>query len=359
MSSSGIHGAGDGQTVAGAPGSAAHAESTEAAVAPGLGLGAGREFDLIRGFFRADPPRTSESVLVGPGDDCAVVLGPRIALSCDLSIEGVHFRRDWLTDREIGARASAAALSDLAAMAAEPIGVLVALAIPSSSDDHAATELMAGVSAMARSIGATVLGGDVSRTPGPLTLDITAVGRVERAVLRGGASEGDELWVTGLLGAAAGAVQRLRAGAEPDPEMRERFAAPAPRTREARWLAERGIARAMIDLSDGLAGDAGHLAASSGLAVVIHAERVPTHPSLDGWDPADARMLALRGGEDYELALASAPGAAEPFRTAFEAEFGIPLTRVGRFEAGAGVWLEEDGDRRPAPGGYQHFEERT
>jgi len=359
MPSSGPPRAGDGFPVAGVPGTPGPAEVPRRVAAPGLGLGAGREFDLIRGFYRAAPPRTTDSVLVGPGDDCAVVAGPRIALSCDLSIEDVHFRRDWLSHREIGARATAAALSDLAAMAAEPIGVLVSLALPPGADDRAVNDLMGGVSATAHSVGAAVLGGDVSRTPGPLTIDVTVAGRVDRAVLRSGARAGDELWVTGLLGAAAGAVQRLRAGVEPDAAMRERFAAPVPRTREARWLAERGVARAMIDLSDGLGGDATHLAASSGLSVVIEPDRIPIHPSLDGWATGEARTLALRGGEDYELALAAAPGEADAIRDAFEAEFGIPLTRVGRFEAGTGVWLEEGGARRPAPGGYQHLQERT
>jgi thiamine-monophosphate kinase len=325
--------------------------------AAGLGLGPGREFDLIREFFRDTPPTPHPSVLVGPGDDCAVVAGPRLALSCDLSVEGVHFRRDWLTDTEIGYRATSAALSDLAAAAAAPIGVMAALALPEGAAGSSRA-LMAGVTAAAARAGAVVLGGDVSRTEGPMVLDVIVVGSSGEPVVRSGAAPGDELWVTGRLGAAAAAVALLERGERPDAALRERFAAPEPRHREALWLRERGVLRALIDLSDGLAGDAGHLAAASGAAAVIEVGSLPVHPAAArvASSAAEAVRLALAGGEDYELAFAAAPGATEPLVEPFHREFRLELTRVGRFEAGTGVWLEDaDGGRSAAGAGFQHF----
>ncbi|HEX2188489.1 MAG TPA: AIR synthase related protein [Longimicrobiaceae bacterium] len=182
----------------------------------GLPLAPGAEFALIRRFVPRGQPARAD-VLVGPGDDCAVVAGG-IALSTDMSVEGVHFRRDWLSPREIGWRAAAAALSDLAAVAARPIGVLVSLALPAGDAGDPAVELMAGVREAAEAVGGAVLGGDVARTTGPLVVDVTVVGEARNPVLRSGARRGDEVWVTGALGGAAAAVRAWLAGGEPDGE---------------------------------------------------------------------------------------------------------------------------------------------
>ncbi|HEX5724221.1 MAG TPA: thiamine-phosphate kinase [Longimicrobiaceae bacterium] len=325
-------------------------------------LGPGAEFDLIRRFLphgaaAALPPE----VWVGPGDDCAVVSGEGIALSTDLSVEGIHFRRDWLSDREIGFRAAAGALSDLAAVAARPIGVLVSLALPERDAGSAAAHLMEGVRKAAAAVGAVLLGGDVSRSPGSLVVDVVVVGECPSPVLRSGAVVGDEVWVTGELGGSAAAVAALLRGEEPDRAARERFAAPMPRVHEALWLAERGLASAMIDLSDGLAGDAGHLAAASGVAVMLSPEVIPVHRSVRrvAADPAEALRLALGGGEDYELCFTSPLGAMQPHAAEFEAAHGVRLTSVGRIGGGDGVWFVDAEGRRSPPGvhGWRHFEE--
>ncbi|HEX2204355.1 MAG TPA: thiamine-phosphate kinase [Longimicrobium sp.] len=323
-------------------------------------LGQGGEFDLIRRFLPRHPAARSD-VRVGPGDDCAVVAGDGIALSVDMSVEGVHFRRDWLSFGEIGWRAAAAALSDLAAVAARPVGVLVSLALPRGDAGRNAEEVMDGVRRAAASVGGALLGGDVARTSGPLVVDVTVVGECPRPVLRSGARVGDEVWVTGLLGAAAACVQQLTLARSPDPEARERFAAPAPRTREALWLAERGLPRAMVDLSDGLAGDAGHLSAASGVAILLPPELVPVHPAAArhaGSEEA-ARRLALAGGEDYELCFTAAIGAVQPHADDFARTFGVPLACVGRVAGGDGVWfVDAEGHRRPLGlHGYLHFGE--
>jgi thiamine-monophosphate kinase len=334
-------------------------------------LGPGPEFDLIRRFLAsatAGPAAeaagvaggeapTSPRVRVGPGDDCAIVDG--IALSTDLSIEDVHFRRAWLEPEEIGYRATAAALSDLAAVAARPIGILCSLACAPADAAGYAPRVVAGLHEAASELGAALLGGDLARSPGPLALDVVVVGEAARPVLRAGAQPGDALWVTGELGAAAAAVLAWQRGEAPPPAARRAFARPRARVREALWLAERGLPRALIDLSDGLAGDAAHLAAAGGVRVVLDAAAIPVHPAASAVaaDAEEALRLALAGGEDYELCFAAAEGAVEAAADAFRAAFGVTLRRVGRVEHGSGAWIRH-GEGRPEPlakGGYQHF----
>src|SRR5690606_14876611 len=293
-------------------------------------LGEGVEFDVIRRILdRARPP--GRGVLVGPGDDCAVIGGGPIAVSTDVSVEGVHFRREWLEPGEIGYRATAASLSDLAAMAARPAGILVSVVAPRDDVPELVEALVDGAREAVEAAGGELLGGDLAGSPGPLIVDIVALGRVDWPMLRSTAGAGDEVWVTGRLGGAAAAVRSWLAGREPHAAAREAYARPRPRIEEAAWLAERGVPHALIDISDGLAGDAGHLAAASGVGIVIDAGRVPVHEganrSADG--PEDALRLAIAGGEDYELCFTSSPGAVEEIKEAFEAAFDATLTRVG------------------------------
>lgn len=316
-------------------------------------LGPGAEFDLIRRFLAEHPP-LGPDVLVGPGDDAAVLAGGWV-LSADLCVEDVHFRRSWITDEEIGWRATAAALSDLAAMAAEPVGVLVSMAFrPGSGVDVEAVQR--GVRDAASHSGASVLGGDVSRSPGPLFLDVSVVGRASAPALRAGARPGDELWVTGPLGAAGAAVRLWNAGREPPAALRAAFAHPVPRVEAARALVRAGAVRALVDLSDGLAGDAGHLAAAGGVRIVLEAARIPLGEGVaEALGPDAALDAALRGGEDYELCFAAPPGSVDE-RT-LGARAGASLRRVGRVEAGSDVWLEgNDGPvQRIERGGYDHL----
>jgi thiamine-monophosphate kinase len=319
----------------------------------GTPLGPGGEFDLIRRFLTEGEAMPAE-VRVGPGDDAAVLDGGWV-VSADLSVENVHFRRAWLSDDEIGYRAAASALSDLAAMAARPVAVLVSMGLPTDRDVDA-ERLHAGVREAALAVGAVVVGGDVSTSPGPCVLDVVVLGRADAPVLRGGARPGDEVWVTGTLGASAAAVAVWERGEVPSPALRAAFARPTPRVSAARALAETGALRALVDLSDGLAGDAGHLAAAAGVRIVVEVARVPVAAAaveaLGGERALDA---ALHGGEDYELCFTAAPGAIGA--DAAGAIAPVSLTRVGRVEAGEGVWLEaDDGSLRPvARGGFSHF----
>lgn len=316
-------------------------------------LGRGVEFDLIRRFLEG--VASSSDVVVGPGDDAAVLAGG-IVVSVDMAVEGVHFRREWLDAREIGVRAAAAALSDLAAMAAAPVAVLAALALPPDDVPDTATAVVAGLREAAADADAVLVGGDVTRSPGPMILDITVLGRADAPVLRSGAHPGDALWVTGALGGAAAAVEALAAGRTPPAEARAAYARPRPRVREARWLAERLPLHAMIDLSDGLAGDVSHLAAAGGVRITVEASRVPVHPGAGGGS-GQALDLALAGGEDYELCFAAPEGAVEAVADAFREAFGVSLTRVGRVSEGSGSEvLGPDGAARPA-GGFSHFTE--
>jgi len=318
-----------------------------------IALGPGAEFDLIRRLVADDAPLPPE-VRVGPGDDAAVLEGGWV-VTTDLSIEDVHFRRDWLSDGEIGYRAGAAALSDVAAMAATPVAVLVSIAGPRGGgvDLEAVHE---GVREVASELGASVIGGDISASPGPLVVDVVALGRTAWPVLRDGAEPGDDVWVTGRLGAAAAAVRAWEAGREPSAELRAAFARPSPRVREARCLVDHEVVDALIDLSDGLAGDAGHIAAASGVRITLEAARIPiAEAALAALGAADALEAALHGGEDYELCFVSDPGAVDADE--FLDRHGLRLTRVGRVEEGEGVWLEQpDGSvGRLARGGFDHL----
>ena len=319
-----------------------------------MALGPGGEFDLIRRFL-AGQGEASPGVVVGPGDDAAVLDGGWV-VSTDLSMEDVHFRRAWLQDDEVGFRATAAALSDLAAMAATPVGVLVSMAFPRGGRWDV-ERVQGGVRQAAALVGASVIGGDLSRSPGPLVLDVTVVGRTHKVALRSGALPGDELWVTGALGASAAAVKAWEAGREPGPALRGAFARPLPRTEAAAALAREGVLHALVDISDGLAGDAGHLAAAGGVAVVVEVDRIPVAEAARAALGAhEALAAALHGGEDYELCFAAAAGSVTP---AVAEAVGLTLTRVGRVEEGDGVWLESaaGGRARPGRGGFDHVGE--
>lgn len=323
-------------------------------------LGPGREFDLIRRFLEGGAVPGAE-VVVGPGDDCAVFAAPRTAISVDLAMEGVHFRREWLAPEEIGYRATAASLSDLAAMAASPIGVLASLAAPPGETADFVVRVMTGVREAVEGCGGTLLGGDLVRSVGPLVLDVIALGSSPDPVLRSGARPGDEIWVTGELGGAAAAVAAWLAGKEPDPEARRAFARPEPRLREALWLAERGAMHALLDLSDGLAGDIRHLASASGVDVVLEEARVPVAPAAAR--AGEGLALALSGGEDYELCFAAPPGIMETLVPEFHVAFAVALHRIGEVvPAGAATQggevslRREDGSiERLESGGFQHF----
>ena len=292
----------------------------------------------------------SRAVLLGPGDDAAVLRGG-LAVSTDLAVEGVHFRFDWISESEAGFRAGAAALSDLAAMGARPLALLVSLAVSRDGGQAVALDLQRGVRRAGDRVGVAIIGGDVSRSPGPAVLDVVVVGKTSGIVSRGGAEPGQHLWVSGSLGAAAAAVGAWSEGMAPTAAARRRFAMPPDRIPLGRALARAGIATSMIDISDGLVLDAGRIAASSGARICILPHRVPVDPGAGG-----DLNLALQGGEDYELMFTANPGA-EPGILALGRELSMSLTRIGMVEAGAGVVLEDERGGRTVPGdgGFDHF----
>ncbi len=309
------------------------------AAAPSSELGPGGEFDLVRALVARWGPLAQ-----GIGGDCAeleVRPGERVVVSTDSSVEDVHFRRDWLSPREIGHRATAAALSDLAAAAARPLGLLLALTVPDRWRAGVA-EIADGVGDVARLARCPIVGGDLT-SGGELSLTVTVVGGAVAPLRRDGARPGDTVWVTGRLGGPRAALRAWLDGREPAPAHRERFARPVPRLREAGWLAARG-ATAAVDLSDGLVADLRHVAAASGVRIELDPDVVPR---IEGATLDDA----LGGGEEYELIVTTS--ADESFgRADFEAEFGVPITRVGcvlsRGEPGVV-------SRVDLPGGHDHF----
>lgn len=312
-------------------------------------LGPGAEFDRIRDIAAVLGPRAAEL-----GDDCAMVPinGGFLALSTDVSVEGVHFRREWLSFEEVGWRATAGALSDLAAVGADPVGVLVAVTVPADLEDADVVALMNGAGGAVSSIGGQVLGGDLSRG-NQLQLAVTVVGSTGTWLGRSGAQAGDGVWVTGALGGARAALEAWTAGREPSQAARLAFARPEPRVAAGRWLVRSG-AHAMLDMSDGLAGDAGHLASASQVALTLELERLPVHPGVPAAGDRAPVLVAAEGGEDYELlvALPETFGVADAARCL--AETGIPLTRVGQVAAGEGVRLLHHGEPITLRG-YDHF----
>ena len=320
--------------------------------ARGPALGPGPEFDRIRGIARrlGDHAR-------GLGDDCAMLPdgGGTLALSTDVSVEGVHFRLEWIEPGEVGWRATAAALSDLAAVGAEAVGVLSAITVPAAALEEDLVALAGGIGDAASAAGGAVLGGDLSAGP-VWSVAVTVIGRAECPVTRAGAGPGDGIWVTGALGGARAALESWRRGESPAADARSAFAHPQPRLAAGRWLSEHG-ARAMLDVSDGLAADAGHLAAASGVRIELTLETIPVAAAAI----AEARRLdvpvqqfAAEGGEDYEL-LVALPGGFDPAGVReFETACGVALTRIGTAHRGSGVRAKLAG--RPLTlRGYDHF----
>ncbi|HOI51815.1 MAG TPA: thiamine-phosphate kinase [Azonexus sp.] len=322
------------------------------------------EFALIDRYFARPTP----SAVLGPGDDCALVQptpGKQLAVTTDMLVAGTHFLAD--TDpRNLGWKALAVNLSDLAAMGATARWVTLAGALPAA--DAAWIERFAdGFFACAKEYGVDVIGGDTTR--GPLNLCVTALGEVEpgRALRRDGARPGDQVWVSGRPGLAALGLAQLQGRVSlPEPWPRLCIAAlERPRPRLALGQALVGLASAAIDVSDGLLADLGHIAERSGCAAAVRLVQLPQLRDLVGsgerYD-ADLRRLALdcqlAGGDDYELCF-TVPAARSPQVAALAAALELPLWPIGEMVAGTPGTVEVfDPDGRPvdiARRGYDHF----
>ena len=328
------------------------------------------EFDLIARLVERLPP-AGPRLRVASGDDAAVTepSGAASATTIDSIVEGVHFALPHFPLAAVGRKALASALSDLAAMGAEPGEAYVSLGAPSSLSHDELLEVGEGLAEVAERERVSVAGGDVTRAP-VLSLTVACIG-YERPgaelVTRAGAQPGDVLCVTGELGGAAGALIALRLAPAPGGEAvaeiegiaREALLArqfdPRPQLAAGRALATAG-ATAMIDVSDGLGADAGHVAAASGVAIDLELNAVPLCPELAellGGERA-ARELAVSGGEDYELLVALPPDRLE---AATEALAGseVGLTQVGRASQGEGVEIRDGDGELVEPAGFDHM----
>ncbi len=313
------------------------------------------EFELIARFFDRGPARDA---ILGVGDDCALLAPVQphcvTAVSTDMLLEGRHF---VATDdpETVGHRALAVNLSDLAAMGARPRAFTLALAVP-QVDEAWLGGFCAGLFAIADRHGCELVGGDTTR--GPATICITVFGEVppEAALRRDAAQPDDDLWVSGTLGAAALAVHAHSEGRPRPPGDPARLRLERPEPRVALGLSLRHVARAAIDLSDGLIGDLGHILDRSRAGAEVDWSVVPVDPSLDDLPEPLRRRLALAGGDDYELLFS----AAAENRTAIEAigrRLALPLTRIGRIVAGEGLRFH-DARGRPLTvdaHGFDHF----
>jgi len=321
-----------------------------------------RELELIDALERALTPG-DERIVRWLGDDAAVVRARGYAVtSVDAMIEGVHFRSEQLSPAEIGHRALAAALSDLAAMGAEPGEAYLVLGLPPGTEHADALELVGGAQALAAGTGVTIAGGDVTRA-GALTVSFTVVGWSDdpgALVGRDGALAGDLVAVTGTLGDSGAGLALLDGRARLEDEqraaaLRRRYARPEPRLADGRLLAGAGV-RAMIDLSDGLATDAGHIARRSGVRLELSLAAIPLASGVAevatavGADPAS---FAVTAGEDFELCVCLPPAA----RGAVEAAWAAgdrpgSLTFVGQVVDGpAGIVFT---DSQGPLAGYEH-----
>jgi thiamine-monophosphate kinase len=325
-----------------------------------------RLIEIIRRAARRAP-----TVRVGIGDDCAVLEpapGSLVLATTDLLVEDVHFRRRWATPADIGWKSLAVNISDIASMGGRPRWGLIALACPETVTIDEAEAFYSGVQVLATEHDVAIVGGDTSASPRGWIINVTLLGEAVRApLLRSTARAGDVIAVTGSLGRSAAGLALLEAAPAPAglaadarAEVTTAHLRPRPRTREGLWLSEAGGVTAMIDLSDGLPTDLGHLCEESGTGARVDLGRVPVEPSVYAVAKAlgrDALAWATGGGEDYELLLAAAPDAFDRLAGGLERATGTNLTALGRMTTAAeGIqYLDASGRAVPVRSGFEHF----
>lgn len=331
------------------------------------------EFDerALIARIRARVPHTHPDLLIGIGDDAAMLRPARNradVVTTDMLVEGVHFRREWSSPRDIGAKAVLVNVSDLDAMGAEPRVATLSLALPAGMPLDDFDALIDGVADAAAAARIAIAGGNLTRSPGPLVIDVTAIGTVHpRKVLRrDGAREGDDVYVTGTLGAGAAGLRWLERHGVPDPSDAawpavRRACRPAPPIGAGKALSRTGASRAAIDLSDGLADGLRRLSEGSGTGMRIDAAILPIDSSARAVFAAldlDALEASLTGGDDYELLFTVSPRHRGRFRGARRV-LGTPVTRIGVVTATPGVVISTpEGDRPLASPGFDHFQSR-
>lgn len=330
------------------------------------GLSERRLIRLVRGRMAG-----GAGVQVGIGDDCAVLApapGARLVVTTDLLLEHVHFRRRYAEPADIGWKALAVNLSDIAAMGARPRWALVALALPAGTPMEEVEAFYEGAQAVAAEHDTAIVGGDTSAAPGGWLVNVTVLGEAARApLLRSGGRPGDVLAVTGALGRSAAGLAVLSRdeappGVAPDvlAEVTGAHLRPRPRVREGLWLSAAGGVTALMDVSDGLATDAGHIAAESRVLARVRLADVPIAESarqVAAAVGADPVAYATGGGEDYELLLACDPEAFPRLRDGLLAATGTPLTAIGELVDGAprAAFVDTEGHEVEVQPGFEHF----
>ncbi len=325
------------------------------------------ETALIAALARLFGPPPA-AVALGIGDDCAALAlaGPDYLLwTVDTQIEGVHFDLSYFSLPQLGRKALAVNLSDIAAMGGEPLYALLSLGWPSQRDLSGALALGQGLAQAAKEYGVAIIGGDTAASPAGVMVTISLLGRVPRGEMlrRQGAGVGDGVYVTGPLGEAAAGLEILKRGLTLNSELHEALCAahlnPRPQLSAGRVLAGQRLATAAIDLSDGVATDLGHLCRAGGVGARIPAAAAPVSPrvrtaaAILGVDPLD---LALKGGEDYQLLFTSPPEKAPALFQAFARAGLPPPLPLGEIIPGAGVLLETAAGEKDITGeGFDHF----
>jgi thiamine-monophosphate kinase len=319
----------------------------------------GSEFALIGRYF-ADLGAPRADVLLGVGDDCALLevpAGLSLAVSIDTLVAGIHFFHDC-DPEAVGHKSLAVGLSDLAAMGAAPAWATLALTLPERDDDWLAA-FARGFGDLAQAFGVRLVGGDTTRGPLSVSVQVHGLVRAAAAVRRDGARPGDLVWVSGTPGDAGLALRLMREGSPVDPVLRARLERPVPRVSLGSALG--GIATAMIDLSDGLAGDLGHILAASGVGAELDLAALPVSPAVASRIASDGDWsLPLSSGDDYELCFC-APSEHASLIASFGSTVGCALSVVGRIRPEPGlVARRPNGESiRLTSAGYDHFADNS
>ncbi|MGE0823160.1 MAG: thiamine-phosphate kinase [Candidatus Binatia bacterium] len=316
------------------------------------------EFSFLR-RLRARVPH-DERVQIGIGDDCAALSLPGTTLlTTDTMIENVHFRRAWTTFALLGAKAFAVNASDIAAMGGEPTFALLSVSVPRDMEVEDLDAFFSGFLAAAESCGAALIGGNMSAAP-CLMITVTLLGTAQQGIItRSGARVGDDVYVTGFLGDGALGLRVLQDGsANKYPEdVKTRFLCPTVRLAVSRILVSQQIVSAMIDISDGLLQDLGHVCEASHVGAVIEAAALPLSPHYQAIVGKQEWQDALTGGEDYEL-LFTATSAHRAAIAQVARESGCLISRIGKIgpaAAGISVRGPDGAEYSPARSGFDHF----
>jgi len=324
---------------------------------------------------------TPSWVLVGPGDDAAVIRPERGALdvlTTDALVEGVHFDRRFVPPDAIGHRALAVNISDLAAMGAAPRAALLSLVLPDQLEVAVVDALVDGLLALAKRHRVAVIGGNITRSPrpgsgqalGPMMIDVTAIGSVKprRILTRAGARPGDEVFVTGTIGGAAVGLSILQSGAdlsgplargpEGSAPLQEKYLRPEPRVRAGLLLGRNRAASACIDLSDGLADGLRQIAAASGVGITVDEAAIPLADGVAEFYRSrgtDAWCAALAGGDDYELLFTARPAWRGRLKAVRSQAGDLPITKIGVVTRETRLILRTASGDRDLPAGFEHF----